>query len=361
MAIPPLSVLPGPEGPRNPPNHLYGSVAVNNGAFLRRTGIGLFTLWAAATVAFFALRLAAGDPTDNLLAQGLASPEQAQALRESLGLDQPLMIQYVGYLQGLARGDLGRSLFTQRLVTRTIADQAGATVGAPGAGGFGPPGAPRRESPASRARAGDRLVGRIGESPPVRPGGEPASALLARRARPRGRARDAVGLARAPAGSSPGHFVSGVGSLAAPRGDGRHRSGLRSAGVGTAAGDVDPDGRFSGGSRTGASGSGDLHPHPHRRRHHLRPRRPAPAEQPVTIRRSQTLAAGWLVAVIAACALAPWLTSASPVQPVAQPLTRPFAYPPMGAGNLRRDEGSRMLYGGRGRLVASPSGPGVGG
>src|SRR3990170_4250194 len=96
--------------------------------FLRRAGIGLLTLWAAVTLAFFALRLAAGDPIDNLLAQGLASPEQAQALRESLGLDQPLMIQYLGYLQGLARGDLGRSLFTQRLVTRTIADQAGAAT-----------------------------------------------------------------------------------------------------------------------------------------------------------------------------------------------------------------------------------------
>jgi len=107
---------------------------VNSGAFLRRAGIGVLTLWAAVTVAFFALRLAAGDPTDNLLAQGLASPEQAQALRESLGLDQPLVIQYAGYLQGLARGDLGRSLFTQRLVSRTIADQAGPTLALAGAG-----------------------------------------------------------------------------------------------------------------------------------------------------------------------------------------------------------------------------------
>ena len=107
---------------------------MNSGAFLRRAGIGVLTLWAAVTVAFFALRLAAGDPTDNLLAQGLASPEQAQALRESLGLDQPLVIQYAGYLQGLARGDLGRSLFTQRLVSRTIADQAGPTLALAGAG-----------------------------------------------------------------------------------------------------------------------------------------------------------------------------------------------------------------------------------
>ena len=79
----------------------------------------------------------------------------------------------------------------------------------------------------------------------------------------------------------------------------------------------------------------------------------------MTIRRSQTLAAGWLVAVITACALAPWLTPASPVQPVARPLTLPLAYPPMGTDNLGRDEGARMLYGGRVSLVASLSAAGL--
>ena len=96
--------------------------------FLRRAGVGALTLWAAVTIAFFALRLAAGDPTDSLLAQGLATPEQAQALRESLGLNQPLPIQYLRYVEGLARGDLGRSLFTQREVARIIVDQGRATL-----------------------------------------------------------------------------------------------------------------------------------------------------------------------------------------------------------------------------------------
>ena len=73
------------------------------------------------------------------------------------------------------------------------------------------------------------------------------------------------------------------------------------------------------------------------------------------MRRSQALAGGWLVGVIAVCLLAPWLTPASPVQPVAQPLTAPLAYPPMGTDNLGRDEWSRMLYGGRVSLVASLS------
>jgi len=100
----------------------------SRGAFFRRAAIAALTLWSAVTLAFFALHLAAGDPIDSLLAQGLASPQQAQALRQSLGLDRPLLVQYLRYLEGLTRGDLGRSLFTQRAVTRIIADQAGSTL-----------------------------------------------------------------------------------------------------------------------------------------------------------------------------------------------------------------------------------------
>ena len=95
---------------------------------MRRLGTGLLTLWAAVTFAFFALRLAAGDPISSLLSQGLASPEQADALRTSLGLDSPLPVQYLRFLGGLTRGELGRSLYTQRSVAATIAQQAGSTL-----------------------------------------------------------------------------------------------------------------------------------------------------------------------------------------------------------------------------------------
>jgi len=46
---------------------------------LRRVLSALVTLWAAVTLAFFALRIVGGDPTHSLLAQGLASPEQVAA------------------------------------------------------------------------------------------------------------------------------------------------------------------------------------------------------------------------------------------------------------------------------------------
>ena len=97
-------------------------------AFLRRAGTGVLTLWAAVTFVFFALRLTAGDPTASLLSQGLATQQQADALRRSLGLDSPLPVQYLRFLEGLARGELGRSLYTQRNVAATIGEQAGPTL-----------------------------------------------------------------------------------------------------------------------------------------------------------------------------------------------------------------------------------------
>lgn len=97
-------------------------------AFVRRLGLALATLWAAVTISFFGLRLAAGDPLAGLLSQGLASPQQAAELRERLGLSDPLLTQYARYLGDLLRGDLGRSLYTQRPVGNVIAELAGSTA-----------------------------------------------------------------------------------------------------------------------------------------------------------------------------------------------------------------------------------------
>jgi len=89
---------------------------------------GLLTAWAAVTVTFFGLRVGAGDPLAGILAQGLASPQQAEALRHSLGLDRPLPAQYLSFLTGLLRGDLGRSLYTGLPVLRVIGGQLPSTL-----------------------------------------------------------------------------------------------------------------------------------------------------------------------------------------------------------------------------------------
>ena len=89
---------------------------------------GLLTAWAAVSLTFFALRVVAGDPVASLLSQGLASPEQVESLRRSLGLDAPLLIQYLQFLRGFFRGDLGVSLYTSRPVSMVIAEQLPSTI-----------------------------------------------------------------------------------------------------------------------------------------------------------------------------------------------------------------------------------------
>ena len=88
----------------------------------------MLTAFVAVSLTFFALRLGAGDPTDSLMAQNLVTPGQLAALRASLGLDQPLLVQYASFVAGLARLDLGVSLFTGRPVVRVIAEQLGPTL-----------------------------------------------------------------------------------------------------------------------------------------------------------------------------------------------------------------------------------------
>ncbi len=94
----------------------------------RRALDGLLTAWAAVTLAFFALRLTAGDPVASLLSRGLATTEQAEALRRSLGLDLSLPAQYWRFLRGIPGGDWGVSLQTAQPVWEMILDQLAPTV-----------------------------------------------------------------------------------------------------------------------------------------------------------------------------------------------------------------------------------------
>jgi peptide/nickel transport system permease protein len=95
---------------------------------LRRVLESVIVVWAVATAAFFALRLGRVDPLASLAAQGLATQEQAVAMRRELGLDRPLMDQYAEYALGVARGDLGRSIFSGQGVAGMIVDAAAFTI-----------------------------------------------------------------------------------------------------------------------------------------------------------------------------------------------------------------------------------------
>jgi ABC-type dipeptide/oligopeptide/nickel transport system permease component len=73
------------------------------------------TLWGVATIVFFLIHLTPGDPALAILGPH-ATPEAILDLRKSLGLDQPLYIQYGHYLERLLHGDLGRSLVNEQPV-----------------------------------------------------------------------------------------------------------------------------------------------------------------------------------------------------------------------------------------------------
>ncbi|MGF1458260.1 MAG: ABC transporter permease [Leptolyngbyaceae cyanobacterium] len=69
-------------------------------------------IWTITTVVFLLLRATPGDPVDALL--GPRAPDAAKdSLRAQLGLDAPLMIQYLRYLQSLLSFDLGTSIASQ--------------------------------------------------------------------------------------------------------------------------------------------------------------------------------------------------------------------------------------------------------
>ena len=77
-------------------------------AAARRLAIAAVTLIAASIVIFLALAWLPGDPARVLLGMN-AEPEQVAALRQRMGLDRPLIVQYAAWIGGVLQGDLGRS------------------------------------------------------------------------------------------------------------------------------------------------------------------------------------------------------------------------------------------------------------
>jgi len=80
-------------------------------------------MFIVATLVFVILRITPGDPAAVMLGPQ-ASQQDIDALRERLGLDQPLPVQYVTWLGQLARGDLGQSIFLDQPVTAALAQRA---------------------------------------------------------------------------------------------------------------------------------------------------------------------------------------------------------------------------------------------
>jgi peptide/nickel transport system permease protein len=90
---------------------------------ISRVGVSLALIWVVASIVFLALHVVPGDPAELLLSTGGSAPDPATVadLRDKLGLNRPLLTQYVSFFAGLAHGDLGTSLVDDYPVTDEIA------------------------------------------------------------------------------------------------------------------------------------------------------------------------------------------------------------------------------------------------
>ena len=97
---------------------------------LRRVGVAIGLIWLVATLIFLVLRLIPGDPAELLLSSGGVAPDPAQVLelRERLGLEAPLLTQYLGFMRQLAALDLGASLTDDHPVIDEIAKRLPRTI-----------------------------------------------------------------------------------------------------------------------------------------------------------------------------------------------------------------------------------------
>jgi peptide/nickel transport system permease protein len=101
------------------------------GFLVRRLLITVVLIWLVTTVVFMFVRLLPGDPASAILgaSESFQPSEAALAtVRQRLGLDRPVPEQYLTYLGGLLKGDLGESLTSGRPVTLDLRLRLGRTL-----------------------------------------------------------------------------------------------------------------------------------------------------------------------------------------------------------------------------------------
>jgi peptide/nickel transport system permease protein len=87
----------------------------------------LFVVLGVVTLVFLLIHLVPGDPIQAMLGER-ATATDLQALREQLGLDQPLFVQWYTYIFNLLQGDLGHSLYSKQPITEILLQRIPATL-----------------------------------------------------------------------------------------------------------------------------------------------------------------------------------------------------------------------------------------
>ncbi|MDX1433585.1 MAG: ABC transporter permease [Gammaproteobacteria bacterium] len=94
---------------------------------LTRITSALVVVLGVACLVFSLIHLVPGDPVEVMLGETATASDRA-ALTEALGLDRPVAVQLYDYLAGLARLDLGTSLYSRRDIAHIVAERLPATA-----------------------------------------------------------------------------------------------------------------------------------------------------------------------------------------------------------------------------------------
>jgi hypothetical protein len=89
--------------------------------------LAVVLLFVVSAMTFVLTAIAPGDPAATILGTS-ATPEAVEELREQLGLNEPIVVQYWTWLQGAIRGDFGDSLVSSQNVTEAVADRLPVTL-----------------------------------------------------------------------------------------------------------------------------------------------------------------------------------------------------------------------------------------
>jgi len=95
---------------------------------IRRVLVSILVLFGVSALVFSIIHLVPGDPVTAMVGRQRVSAETAEQLREQLGLNDPIPVQYWNYLSRAFRGDLGQSIRNYVPVTESIAEQRPSTI-----------------------------------------------------------------------------------------------------------------------------------------------------------------------------------------------------------------------------------------
>lgn len=95
---------------------------------LKRLVTSIPVLFGVSIIVFVVMNVLPGDPAQILLGSQEVTPQQLQRLREQLHLDDPLHVRYLTMMGGALRGDLGRSIRSDRPVIEIFMDQFPSTL-----------------------------------------------------------------------------------------------------------------------------------------------------------------------------------------------------------------------------------------